>query len=95
MNNRQKIVQQRYLDNEEAVIKKLESTYKQSLKEIEAKSRALQADINALQDAFDTIDDDAQKAIIKSMQQSKIYQKQYQDALMKFFFPFLQLRKLK
>lgn len=81
MNNRQKIVQQRYLDNEEAVIKKLESTYKQSLKEIEAKSRALQADINALQDAFDTIDDDAQKAIIKSMQQSKIYQKQYQDAL--------------
>ena len=41
MNKRQKIVQERFIDNEEAVIFELEKTYTQALKDVEAKSAKL------------------------------------------------------
>ena len=83
MNKRQKIVQQQFLNNEEEVIKRLKKVYSQSLREIEKKSQALQIKIDSLEDLIDNTPDGKSKVILKSMQQSKIYQKQYQDALKK------------
>jgi SPP1 gp7 family putative phage head morphogenesis protein len=83
MNKRQKLVQQQFLDNEEAVIKRLKAVYNQSLKDIKEKTKQFQFEINELQALIDETEDEAEKATLKSMQQSKIYQKQYQDALKK------------
>lgn len=83
MNKRQKLVQQQFLNNEEAVIKRLKNVYDQSLKDINEKSRKFQAEIMQLQSLIDDEEDETRKATLKSMQQSKIYQKQYQDALKK------------
>lgn len=83
MNKRQKIVQQQFINNEEAVIKRLKQVYNQSLKDIEKKAQALQDDINRLGTLARLSVDDDEKAVLKSMEQSKIYQKQYQDALKK------------
>lgn len=84
MNERQKIVQEAFIDNEEAVIRRLKSVYNQALKNITKKSEELQSSINAL--TMVTMQgemDEAAKAQIQSMIQSKVYQKQYQDALKK------------
>ena len=83
MNKRQKLVQQQFLDNEEAVIKRLKQVYGQSLKDINTKAQELQNQIVGLQAALDTVEDADEKARLKSMIQSKVYQKQYQDALKK------------
>ena len=83
MNQRQKIVQQQFLNNEEAVIKRLKQVYSQSLADIEKKAKALQDDINRLDAMANLATDAEEKAKILSMQQSKVYQKQYQDALKK------------
>ncbi len=83
MNRRQKIVQEQFLNNEEAVIKRLKQVYNQSLKDIEAKAKALQDDINRLDTLVKLEEDEGEKARLLSMQQSKVYQKQYQDALKK------------
>lgn len=83
MNKRQKIVQQQFLNNEEAVIKRLKSVYNQSLKDIEKKTQELQDEINRLSTLAGLAVDDAEKAKLLSMHQSKVYQKQYQDALKK------------
>ena len=64
MNKREKIVQEAFLDREEAVIKRLKQVYNQSLKDISKKAQELQAQIDAL-DAqmelivylFQTLDD--------------------------------------
>lgn len=83
MNNRQKIVQEQFLNNEEEVIKRLKQVYNKSLADIEEKTKALQDDINRLGALADLAEDDEEKAKILSMQQSKVYQKQYQDAMKK------------
>ena len=84
MNNRQKLVQKRFLNNEEAVIKRLEQVYDQTLKDIQGKIQNLSFSINNLQQKYDWMDpDDPQRAQIKSMIQSKIYQKKYQEQLEK------------
>ena len=83
MNKRQKLVQEAFINNEEAVIKRLKQVYNKSLDDINAKSKALQDEINSLHALADLTDDENEKAIIKSREQSKIYQKQYQDALKK------------
>lgn len=83
MNRRQKIVQQQFLNNEEAVIRRLKSIYKQAQSDIEKKTQALQEDINRLGTLAKLAVDDEEKAMFLSMQQSKIYQKQYQDAMKK------------
>lgn len=83
MNKRQKLVQERFLQNEEAVIKRLKSVYSQSLKDVEKKAQALQDDINRLDQAANLAADAAEKEKLLSMKQSKVYQKQYQDAMKK------------
>lgn len=84
MNRRQKLVQQQFLNNEEAVIKRLEYIYDQSLTEINKEIRNLQFKIDDLTEEYDWLDDgDPKKEIIKSKIQSKIYQKQYQESLQK------------
>ena len=84
MNRRQKLVQQQFLNSEEKVIKRLDSVYAQSLKDIKGKIQNLSFTIGKLQQEYDWMDDlDPEKARIKSMIQSKIYQKQYQEQLQK------------
>lgn len=83
MNKRQKLVQEAFLDNEEAVIKSLKEIYNTSLEDITAKSKVLQDEINSIAAQIELTDDEGGKAVLKSMEQSKIYQKQYQDALKK------------
>lgn len=84
MNKRQKLVQQRFLNNEEAVIKRLNQVYGQSSKDINEKIKHLTFTIDKLQKEYDWMDpDDPERAKVKSMIQSKIYQKQYQEQLQK------------
>ncbi len=83
MNSRQKLVQKQFLNNEEEVIRRLKSIYGASLKEIEKKAQTLQDDINRLGTMANLATDADEKEKLLSMQQSKIYQKQYQDAMKK------------
>lgn len=83
LNKRQKIVQEAFLNNEEAVIRRLKKVYNQSLKDIEGKAKALQSQINEIQDLIDSTTDKAELEKLLSRKQSKVYQKQYQDALKK------------
>ena len=83
MNKRQKLVQKQFLDNEEAVIKRLGQVYNQSLKDINTKAKKLHDEFEQLKAQYDIVEDEEEKAILKSRMQSKVYQKQYQDALKK------------
>ena len=83
MNKRQKIVQEEFLNNEEAVIKSLKQVYNQSLKDITRKSHELQVQINELNALEKYVSDPEELAKLQSMKQSKVYQKQYQEALKK------------
>lgn len=83
MNKRQKLIQEAFLDNEEAILIKLKTIYKDSMDTVAKKAKELQNQIAELGVMIDAVEDEAEKAVLKSMQQSKIYQKQYQDALKK------------
>ena len=83
MNKREKLVQEAFLNNEEAVIRRLKSVYNQALKDIEAKAKALQDQINTLDALQGMTSNPEELAKLKSMEQAKVYQKQYQDALKK------------
>lgn len=83
MNKRQKLVQQQFLNNEKGVIKRLNQVYSQSLKDVTAKSQKLYDEIEELTSVYDDVEDEAEKAVLKSRIQSKVYQKQYQDGLKK------------
>ena len=76
MNKRQKLVQQQFLNDEKAVIKRLNQTYNQSLSDVNDKIKNLDFSIGKLQQEYDWLDDnDPEKAKVKSQIQSKIYQK--------------------
>lgn len=84
MNRRQKLVQQQFLNDEKAIIKRLDQVYGKSLIDINEKIGNLTFTIDKLQQEYDWMDpDDPKKAQVKSMIQSKIYQKQYQEQLQK------------
>lgn len=83
MNKRQKIVQEAFLDNEEAVIKRLKQVYGKSLSDITAKAERLQKEFEELSAEYDTVEDEAEREILKSRMQSKVYQKKYQEGLKK------------
>ena len=70
------------LNSEEAVIKELEKQYKKALKDINEKVKLFESDIRQLEEAVnaDGLDESA-KAVLISQQRSKVYQKQYQQAL--------------
>ena len=75
MNRNEKEVIQYQLDKEKAVLKKLEQQYQRALNDIINKTKILQADIDILQTAGEADDRTL------SMVRSKVYQKQYQQAL--------------
>lgn len=77
MKKSEKEVLQYQLNQEKEVLKKLESQYKVALNDIINKTKILQADIDMLQAAGASDD------VTLSMVRSKVYQKQYQDALKK------------
>ena len=81
MKYREKIVQIELLDDEERVIRRLQAVYNQSLKYITQKANALQEEIYKIQDKYNSIEDEQERETLKSMERSKVYQKQYQDAL--------------
>jgi len=82
MNRRQKLVQQQFLNNEQAVIKRLKYIYDGALSDINKKIRELEFHIGDLTEEYDWMDDDdPKKEVIRSKIQSKIHQKQYQQAL--------------
>ena len=81
MKYREKIVQIEFLDDEERVIRRLQAVYNQSLKYITQKANALQEEIYKIQDKYNSIEDEQERETRKSMERSKVYQKQYQDAL--------------
>lgn len=84
MNRRQKLVQQQFLNDEDKIIKRLDTVYRQSLNDINHKIKNLSFTIGQLQQEYDWLDDlDPEKARIKSKIQSKIYQKSYQEQLQK------------
>lgn len=58
MNKRQKIVQQQFLGNEEAVIKRLKQVYGESLKTINKRVSELDSSIDVLRKAYDSVTDD-------------------------------------
>lgn len=82
MNKWQKEVLASLLDSEEAVIHEIEKQYKKALKDINEKVKLFESDIKQLQEAINADGlDDAAKAVLISQQRSKVYQKQYQQAL--------------
>lgn len=81
MNKREKIVQAEFIGKEESIIKRLKQVYNQALKDIETESKALNDQINSLQGAISTSTDAEEQKVLQSMMQSKVYQKQHQDAL--------------
>lgn len=102
MNRRQKIVQQRFLDNEEAVIKRLDQVYGKSLDDLTKRVAELDSSIDTLRKAYNSVTDDEigelaaaflkknqhltpneARETLQSMIQSKVYQKDYQNALKK------------
>jgi SPP1 gp7 family putative phage head morphogenesis protein len=80
MKKYEKEILQNTIDGEKEVIKKLKSVYEKCLKDIEEKTKELQKSIIQIQDMIDTADE-KDIEMLKSMAQSKIYQKQYQQAL--------------
>lgn len=76
-------MQQQFLDNEEGIIKRLTQEHTQSLKDITAKIEKLQEEFDELTAIYDTVEDEAQREALKSMQRSKVYQKEYQEGLKK------------
>lgn len=81
MKYREKIVQMEFLYDEERVIRRLQAVYNQSLKDITQKANAFQEEIYKIQDKYNSIEDEQERETLKSMERSKVYQKQYQDAL--------------
>lgn len=103
MNKRQKLVQQQFLNNEEAVIKRLNQVYSKSYDDICKTVSELDESIAYLQEVYEGIEKDGltgaaldyfsmrgqspspeqAQETVKSMIQSKVYQKNYQTALKK------------
>lgn len=81
MKYREKIVQMEFLYDEDRVIRRLQAVYNQALKDITQKANALQEEIYKIQDKYNSIEDEQERETLKSMERSKVYQKQYQDAL--------------
>lgn len=81
MNKRQAETQKALLENEAALIRRLKREYKAALEEINRKAARLQTQINQLTTQAGTVSDPNELARLQSMIQSKVYQKQYQEAL--------------
>lgn len=78
MKRSEKEILEYQLAQEQEVLKRLESQYKRALNDIIRKMKIIQADIDMLQEAINANGDDA---VLISMHRSKVYQKQFQQAL--------------
>lgn len=75
-------MQKSLLKSEAEAVKALESQYRRALTDINRKVRDFQAEIDLLDAAMNQDGlDDATRALLQSQRRSKIYQKQYQEAL--------------
>ena len=86
MNKRQKLVQQQFLNNEKEVIKFLDSTYTKAQVEVEKEVKKLQKKIDTLDAQYNILEkymNDKEKKDFLSLRRSKVYQKEYQEALEK------------
>lgn len=82
MNRWQIEVQKSLLNSEAEAIKALETQYKRALADINRKVKDFQAEIDLLDAAMNQNGvDDTTIALLQSQKRSKIYQKQYQEAL--------------
>lgn len=82
MNRWQIEVQKSLLKSEAEAVKALENQYKRALSDINRKVKDFQAEIDLLDAAMNQDGlDDATRALLQSQRRSKIYQKQYQEAL--------------
>lgn len=82
MNKWEQEVQQSLLNDEKEALAELERLYKKALKDIGDKVKAFAYDISVLDAALEEEGlDDAQRKLLQSRRQAKVYQKQYQDAL--------------
>lgn len=82
MNKREKEVLQAQLDAEKAVLKQLEKQYKRALHDIEERVKLFDFDLSRLDNAMSEEGlDDATKAVLQSQRRSRVYQKQYQEAM--------------
>lgn len=82
MNKWQIEVQKSLLKSEAEAVRALESQYKRALSDINLKVRDFQAEIDLLDAAINQDGvDNATRALLQSQRRSKIYQKQYQEAL--------------
>lgn len=82
MNKREKEVAKAQLAAEQEVLKQLEKQYKSALNEINQKIKLFEYDIKMLDDALSMEGlDDAARTVLQSQKQSKVYQKQFQEAL--------------
>lgn len=82
MNKREKEVLQAQLDAEKAVLQQLEKQYRRALHDIEDRVKLFDFDLSRIDNAMneDGIDD-ATRALLQSQRRSRVYQKQYQEAL--------------
>lgn len=84
MNKWQAEVQDSLLDSEKQVIEQLENQYKRALNDINKKVKLFDSDIKQLDEALNTDGlDDRSREVLESRRRSKVYQKQYQEALQK------------
>jgi len=83
LNKNQKLVQEHFLDKEETILKRLFQVNQQSLADINGKVAKLQAEFDEITAIYDTIEDEAEKNRLKSIQRSKVYQMNYQKGLKK------------
>lgn len=82
MNSRQKETAKAQLEAEKKVLDKLERQYNTALNDINQKIKLFDYDINMLDQALNEDGlDAAAKAVLRSRKRSKIYQKQYQEAM--------------
>lgn len=82
MNKREKEVLQAQLSDEKATLKQLEQQYKRALRDIEERVKLFDFDLSRLDNAMSEEGlDDATKALLQSQRRSRVYQKQYQEAL--------------
>ena len=82
MNKREKEVLRAQLDAERAVLKRLEQQYKRALNDIGERVKLFDFDLNRLDTAISEEGiDDATRAVLQSQRRSRVYQKQYQEAL--------------
>lgn len=82
MNKWEQEVQQSLLNDEKEALAELERLYNKALKDIGDKVKAFAYDISVLDAALEEEGlDDAQRKLLQSRRQAKVYQKQYQDAL--------------